>query len=83
MGHQFGKQLEMLARQLAAKAGEAREVATRPGETGDEAVSDRVPGPGKDDRDCRGRVLRRSGRGIALGNDQVDLALDKVGGQGR
>src|SRR2546423_1045981 len=40
--NQLGQQLEPLGRQLADKVAEARDVAARPGETGDEAQPDRV-----------------------------------------
>jgi hypothetical protein len=53
----------------------------RPGEAGDEAGLDRIAS-GEGDRDCRGRVLGREHRTIAGRQDQVDLAVDEVGGQG-
>ena len=59
LGNQLGKQLEPLGHQLAGEDAEAREVAARPRETGDEADPDRVADAGEDDRDRRGRVFRR------------------------
>src|SRR5258706_153573 len=41
------------------------EVDARPGETGDQAGCNRVVDGVEEDRDCRGRVLRRERRGVA------------------
>src|SRR5262249_50917725 len=60
---------------------EAREVAARPGQAGDEASRDRVA-YAEDDRDRRGCVFRCDCRDAALGHDHVDLAADEVGSQG-
>jgi len=81
LGNQLGQQLQPLGHQLDEEESEAREVATRPGETGDQALLDRVAA-GEDDRDRRGLAFRRErGRGAAACHDHVDLAADEVGGQ--
>ena len=59
LGNQLGKQLEPLGHQLGGDVAEAREVAARSGETGDEAHPDRVADVGEDDRDRRGCAFRR------------------------
>jgi hypothetical protein len=53
LGDQLRKQFEPLGRQFAAEVADAREVATRPGQTGDEAFPDGVAGADEDDRDRR------------------------------
>jgi hypothetical protein len=59
-----------------------RQVAARPGETGDEADCNRVGAGVEEDRDRRGRLLcSQGGRVAALGDDYVDLAGSEVGGQ--
>ena len=42
LGNQLGQQLEPLGHQLGGEDADAREVAARPGETGDQADRDRV-----------------------------------------
>ena len=82
LGNQLGQQLEPLGHQLGGQDADAREVAARPGETGDQA---RLR-PGR----CRRR--RRSGSSrshfsplvpqrAAVVDDHVDLAADEIGGQ--
>src|SRR5215831_3654518 len=81
LGNQLGEQLEAFGRQVAGENTEAGEVATRSRQTSDEAGADRVADAGENDRDCRGRVLRRECRREAAAcNDQIDLAVDKMGG---
>ena len=55
--NQFGEQLEPLRRQLGGEDADAREVAARPGEAGDQATLDRVA-DAEDNRDRPGRALR-------------------------
>ena len=81
LGNQLGKQLEPLGRQLDDEDADAREVAARPGETGDQAGRDRVVAADEDDRDRRGRVFAASADSAAARRDQIDLAADEVGGQ--
>jgi len=59
LGNQLGQQLEPLGHQLDVHGTEAREVASRPGETGDQPGPDRVGDAVEDDRDCRSGALRR------------------------
>ena len=81
--NQLGQQLELLGRQFDGEGAEAREVAARPGDTGDQAVPDRVVDAGENDRDRRGRVLRRACCRDGARRDHVDLAADEVGSQCR
>ena len=82
MGNHLVKQREPLGRQLDVHAAQARDVAARPGEIGDEAVPDRVADADEDDRDRRGCAFcRQCRRGAAAGRDQLDLAADQIGGQ--
>ena len=62
--NQFGQQLEPFGRQLVGEDAEAREVAARPGETGNQTGRDGVIAAGEDDRDRRGRVFRRERRSV-------------------
>jgi len=80
--NQLAKQFEPLRVQLDEYTAEAREVTARSGETGDETVRDRVASR-EDDRDCSGGVFRRERRRAAGRDDHVNLAPDKIGGQGR
>ena len=58
--------------QLDGENAKAREVAVRPGKTGNQAVSNRT-GADEDDRDRRGRTFRRQcQRGTAGGRNHVD-----------
>ena len=66
LGDQLGQQLKPLGRQLGGDDAEAREVAARPGQAGDEARRDRIA-TAEDDRDRRGCVFRRDCRDAALG----------------
>jgi hypothetical protein len=59
---------------------DAREVAARPGEAGDEALLDRVIAAEEDDRRCRGRAFCGSYRSQAARGDHVDLTSDEFGG---
>src|SRR4051794_22986590 len=59
LGNELGKQLESLRDQLDGEEADAGEVAARPGETGNQAVRNRIGADPEDDRDCRGRFLRR------------------------
>ena len=60
LGNQLGNKLEPLRRQLGSHDAEAREVAARPGEAGDQASLDRVAADAReDDGDRRGRAFRR------------------------
>src|SRR5262249_11290675 len=60
---------------------DAREIAARTGETGDQPGRDRVAAH-KHDRDRRGGVFRRlCRRDAALSYDQVYSAVDEFGGQ--
>jgi len=84
LGNQLGKQLEPLRIQLGGEHAHARDVATRPRETGDEAQPDRVGAD--DERDWNGgrRPFGRLGcRGAAARRNQLDLAADKFGGHSR
>jgi hypothetical protein len=81
LGNQLGHQLEPLRVQLAGEDAEAREVAPRSGETGDQAAPDRVGVAGEDDWDRRGPVFRRKRRRDAGCGDHVDVAADEGGGQ--
>ena len=54
LGDQLGEQFEPLGRQLGCHGAEAREVAARLRETGNEAERDRVADAGEDDRDRQG-----------------------------
>jgi hypothetical protein len=68
--------------QLRGDHVDAREVAARPGETGDETPLDRVAAEGGDDRDRRGRVFGRTHRSVAAGGrDHINFAGDEIGGQ--
>jgi hypothetical protein len=68
--------------QFARKIAEARDVATRMGETGDEPYSDRVVDAAEDDRDRRGCVFRRQCHGrTAARHEHGDLLADEFGGQ--
>jgi hypothetical protein len=61
---------------------DAGEIAAGPSEAGDQACCNRVGAGVENDRDRRGRVLRRERRSVtALGHDHVDLAGDEVGSQ--
>jgi hypothetical protein len=77
--NQLGKQLEPLGVQLDVEAGDAREIAARPGETRDQPVANRVDANHEDDGDRRGRAFRRQCRREADCHDHVDLATDEVG----
>jgi hypothetical protein len=59
MGNRLGKELWPLGHQLDCHDADAGEVAAGPGETGDEAVLNRVAAGKEDDRNRRGRVFRR------------------------
>ena len=59
VGNQLGQQLEPLGVKLAAENADARQVAARTGETGDEAGRDQVAATEEDDRDRRGCTFRR------------------------
>ena len=81
LGYQLREQLKPLGCHLACHENHAREVAARPGETGDQAGRDRL-GSDEDDRDSRCRVFRCAcRRNSAAGRDHVDPAADEVGGQ--
>src|SRR6202040_2644597 len=60
---------------------DAREVAARPGETGDQTIPDCVAA-GEDDWDRRRCVFRRVCRRDADSYDHIDFAANKVCGQG-
>ena len=78
--NQLRQQLDLLGHQLAFHECHAREIAARPGETGDQPGHDRIAA-GEDDRDRRCRGFRREcRRGGAGGEDHVDVAADEVGG---
>ena len=80
--NQLQQLLEQFGHQLGEHQADAREVAARPRESGDQADRNRVADGVEEDRDRRGRVLRRERRRVAaLGHDHVDLAGDEVGGQ--
>src|SRR5207302_644348 len=81
LGNQLVKQLKPLRIHLDGKEGDAREIAARPGETGNESVRDRIVTADEDDWDRRGRTLRRKYPKVAPGGrDYADLAGDEVGG---
>jgi len=81
LGNQLRKQIEPLGHQLDGEVAEAREVAARPGETGDETRLDRVVVASEDDRNRRSRIFRRQCRRIAGGCDYGNPAADEIGGQ--
>ena len=58
LGNQIGQQIEPLGHQLGSHDADARQVAARLCQVGDEAGRDRVADDG-DDRDRRGRTFRR------------------------
>jgi hypothetical protein len=79
LGNQLGQQLEPLWRQLEVDNAKARDVAARPGETGDQAAPDWVADTGEDDRDrpgflpvdklpqgVRGSVFARFGKFLGI-----------------
>src|SRR5215472_6093337 len=83
LGNHFGQQFEPLDHQLGCHDAEAREVAARPGETGDKAQYERVADASEEDRDRCGCAFRRQWRtGAAACHDQIDLTGDEIGGQG-
>ena len=73
---------EPLGIQLGVHDADAREIAARLGEAGDQPGRDRVGAAHKDDRDHRGRSFRRSYRRDGDRCNHVDLTADEVGGQG-
>jgi hypothetical protein len=79
-GNQLGKQLQPLRVQLEAENAEARQLAPRPGETGDQAGRDRVVAAEEDDRDRRGCAFRRGYPSGAARHNHVDLPADEIGG---
>ena len=83
LGNQFPQQLKPFGIQLAGEEADARKVAARPGEAGDQTLLDRVAAGDEDDWDCRRCVLRRLCSKVGACHDQIDLAGNKVGGEGR
>jgi hypothetical protein len=75
--------LNPLRRHFREEEGRPREVAARAGEIGDEASRHRIACDCHDDRYRRRRLSRRSGWRCAFGHDNVDLASDQVGREGR
>src|SRR5215472_9598653 len=79
MINQVRKQLEPLGHNLGIHDRDAGQVAARPREAGDEAALDRIPAADEDDRNRRGRVLRRSCSRGCICCDYVDVAADEIG----
>src|SRR5262245_21685689 len=77
------QQVESLCRQLPAEKVGPRQVASRPGEAGDEAEPDRVLGGNKGDRDRRGCRLGSDRRGGCGRGDYSDPPANQFGRQFR
>jgi hypothetical protein len=82
LGNKLGKQVELLGHQLPRHDADAREVATRPAETANEPISDRVACR-EDNWDRRGCAFRCHCRRCTAREDHVYLATNEVGGQSR
>ena len=77
------QQFETLAVQIGPRGdGQARDVSSRTGETGDQSLADEIPrGRSDHDRHRRGRAPRRHRGGSAVGHDDVDVEGDQLRGQ--
>ena len=83
-GHQLAQECQPLRHQFINEIIDARRVATRSGEAGDEAEPDRVFADGEDNGDRRGcRLGRERRRGTSSRGDHGDLAANQFGGQCR
>ena len=80
--YQFTQKFQPFCRQLADEKIDARQVAARPGEAGDETKPDRVFGDAEDDRNRRGCCFGRERRsGPPLATMTRDLPANQVGRQ--
>src|SRR6185295_10797783 len=70
-------QLEVLRRQLGRGCRQARDVALRPREVGDQSSRNRIAGRSHDDRDVACRVLCGDHCRRLRGYDDVDLAANQ------
>jgi hypothetical protein len=80
LGDGLDEQLEHLAVHAGAEASEAGHVAPGAAEIGDQGRSDRIADEIEHDRYRGGRGLRGNGRWRPGSDDQVELALDRLGG---
>ena len=72
------QEFEPLRPQRPGEKANARHVATRPVEAGDEAIPDRVASGDEDDRNSRGRSLGRKGRDTVR-NDHGHRPANQIG----
>ena len=82
LGHELAQQLQPLRPQHAAEKADARDVAARPVEAGDEAVPDRVAAGREDNRYRRGCGLGRERR-IVVADDHGHRPADQISRQSR
>ena len=78
-GHQFVEQLQPFRRNGADEKADARDIAARPVEAGDEAKLDRVAAAGENDWYRRGDRLGRQRR-TAIRENRRDLTADEFEG---
>ena len=79
IGHHLAEQLQFFRPQLVSEDEAAGNVPAWPVEAGDKTQCNRVNAGGKDDRNGRGRCLRRQRCGCAGGYDYRDAAADEIG----
>ena len=78
-GNQFAQNFQPLCHQLAREKIDARQVAARAGEAGDETELDRVLAGNEYDRDCRCCRLGRQCNVFSGRGDHHDLAANQIG----
>jgi len=82
-GPQLLGQFDALARQLGHEGAEARDIAARPRQAGDNAHAEWLSNRGHRDRNRFGGILRGLGGRRAARHDQIDMKPDQFFGQGR
>ena len=83
-GQQLTQQLQPLRQQLRSVQSHAGGIAARPVDASHEAIADWIRADNEEDRNGRGRLLRRPRRHCAPGrDDQGDLTVHQVGCQVR
>jgi hypothetical protein len=80
-GHELAQQFQSLVRQFAGEKAHARDVATRPVKTGDEAQRNRVATGREDDGHRRGCGLGRERRD-AVADNHGHWPVDQISHQG-
>ncbi len=82
-GERLLEQLQPLGDEFRAQEGRARNICTRPGETGHEPIANRIAHSNPYDGNGRGRLLGSTGSGRSHRDDEVDLETGEFSRQSR